>query len=121
VSDIFNILATNYSTVGTTPNIKSKYVAVDPKLFEGTWTGKYGDNTKFSVTISQVDGFRAKVKFVGDGKTQYSQVLIRDNAFRIGDSKFQVTGKDVAQVATAVVDPTTGTTSVGKSIAKRTA
>ena len=29
---------------------KTKYVAVDPKLYEGSWTGKYANNKSFTIT-----------------------------------------------------------------------
>lgn len=122
MSDIYNILATNYSTVGTTPSIKGKYVAVDPKLYEGSWAGTYGDNSKFSFKITQVEGFRAKVQFNKAGSPPaYAQVLIRDNSFRIADTKFQLQSKGVAQIATAVSDSTTGTTNLFKAVAKKQA
>ena len=117
MSDIFSTLANNYISVGGTVPSKSKYVAVDPAKYEGTWTGKYGDNKKFSITISNVDGFRAKVRYQSDGAPQYSQVLIKDSAFRIGDSKFVLTGDKKALVATVSTDPYTGQSAVKKAYA----
>ena len=32
-------------------------VAVDPKLYQGSWTGKYANNKSFTITVSNVTGF----------------------------------------------------------------
>ena len=108
MADIFNILAANYTTVGLNVGTQSKYVNVDPKSFEGTWSGKYADNSSFNLAISNVSGFRAKVKYESGPTVKYQDVLIRDNAFRIGDSKFTLTRPGVAQVKTVVTNPATG-------------
>jgi len=39
---------------------------------------------------------------------KYQDVLIRDNAFRVGDSKFTLTGNGKAQIKTVQTDPSTG-------------
>ena len=52
MADLWNIIAANYKTVGLTVPSKTPYVAVDPKLYEGTWTGKYADNKTFKFTVS---------------------------------------------------------------------
>ena len=41
MADMMSILAANYKTVGTTIPTKTPYVAVDPALYEGSWSGKY--------------------------------------------------------------------------------
>ena len=46
---------------------KTKYVAVDPTLYQGTWTGKYANNKTFTITITDVSGFHAKVQYQSDG------------------------------------------------------
>lgn len=118
MADILSIISSNYVTVGgmTTPS-NTKYVNVDPKQYEGTWTGAYGDNTKFTVNVSQVDGFKAKVRYQSGSTVNYSQVLIKDSSFRIGDSKFSLTGTGQALVATVVTDPYTGTSTLKKAYA----
>jgi hypothetical protein len=117
VADIMQILSSNYLTVGgnVSPS-SSKYVAVDADSYQGTWSGKYGNGQTFNVSISNVNGFRAKVK--------YQDVLIKDSAFRIGDSKFILTGKDsdgkgTAQIATVATNPVTGVSTLEKAVATR--
>ena len=44
MADVFSILSANYKTVGLTVPSKTPYVAVDPALYQGNWTGKYADN-----------------------------------------------------------------------------
>lgn len=41
MADIFNIIASNYTTVGGMVPSKTPYVAVDPANYQGTWEGKY--------------------------------------------------------------------------------
>ena len=64
------------------------------------------------------DGFRAKVKYQSGSTINYSQVLIKDSAFRIGDTKFVLQGSGTAQVSTAVTDPLTGSVSLQQAYAK---
>jgi hypothetical protein len=105
MADIMGILSSNYLTVGTNVNISgSKYVNVDPAAFEGNWTGKYANNQSFTVSISNVTGFRAKAKYQSGSTVKYQDVLIKDNAFRIGDSKFTVTRAGVAQLKTVMTN-----------------
>lgn len=131
MADVMSILSSNYLTVGS--NISSysntKYVAVDPDTWQGTWTGQYGDGKKFSVQISNVDGFRAKVKYQSGSTVNYGEVLIKDSKFRIGNSQFNLatpgtpaTTTDAATPGTAVMstvntDPVTGSTSVQRAYA----
>ena len=90
----------------------TKYTAVDAKQYEGTWEGTYSNNQKFKLTISDVNGFRAQVKYQSGATTQYQQVLIGNSSFRIGDTKFVLTGTGKADVYNAVTDPSTGNTSL---------
>lgn len=119
MADLWNIISSNYVTVGGAVPSNSKYVAVDPAAYEGSWKGKYANGTSFEVGISNVDGFRAKVKYVSGSTIKYQDVLIRDNSFRIGDSKFMVTGDNKAQIATVVTSPVTGTSTLEKATATR--
>jgi hypothetical protein len=89
---------------------KTPYVAVEPKLFEGNWTGKYPDNKTFKITVSNVIGFRAKVHYQSGSTSKYQEVLIKDNAFRVGDTKFTLTRAGTAQIKNVITDPATGTT-----------
>jgi hypothetical protein len=109
MADIMGILSSNYLTVGNNVNISgSKYVNVDPAAFEGSWTGKYANNQSFTVSISNVTGFRARAKYQSGATVKYQDVLIKDNAFRIGDSKFTVTRAGVAQLKTVMTNPANG-------------
>jgi hypothetical protein len=111
MSDIYSVLQNAYATAPLTPTT-TKYTPVDASSYQGTWSGTYSNNQKFQLTISDVNGFRAQVKYQSGTTTQYQQVLIGNSSFRIGDTKFVLTGKGQALVANAVTDPTTGNTSL---------
>ena len=111
MSDIMSVLQNAYATAPLSPS-NTKYTPVDPKSYQGTWSGTYSNNQKFELTISEVNGFRAQVKYQSGGTTQYQQVLIGNSSFRIGDTKFVLTGTGKATVANAVTDPTSGNTSL---------
>jgi hypothetical protein len=111
MSDIFSVLQSSYATAPLTPTT-TKYTPVDPSSYQGTWSGTYSNNQKFEFTISNVNGFRAQVKYQSGSTVQYQQVLIGNSSFRIGNSKFVLTGSGEALVANAVTDPTTGNTSL---------
>jgi hypothetical protein len=111
MSDIMSVIASAYATAPLTPTT-TKYTNVDPKSYEGTWEGTYSNNQKFKISISGVNGFRAQVKYQSGSTTQYQQVLIGNSSFRIGNSKFVLSGTGAAVVYNAVTDPTTGDTSL---------
>jgi hypothetical protein len=121
MSSIFSILSSGYVSAGL--NIASTsstpYVNVDPASYEGSWTGKYADNSSYSFTISNVNGFRAKVKYQSGSTLQYQDVLIKDGAFRIGDSKFTLAQAGVAQVKTVVTSPVDGSNILNTSYAQQ--
>jgi hypothetical protein len=111
MSDITSILSAAYkSNVLSSARSNSKYVAVDPQLYQGTWTGKYANNKSFTISVSNVTGFHAKVRYESAGTVKYQEVLIRDSSFRIGDTKFTLTGKGKAQIKNVVTDPASGQT-----------
>jgi hypothetical protein len=113
MADIMSILSSNYTTVGQNVNLNTgKYVAVDPATFEGTWSGKYANQKPFSVTISNVNGFRAKAKYQYGTTIKYQDVLIKNNSFRVGDSKFVLKVNGTAQVSTVMTDAATGASSL---------
>ena len=60
------------------------------------------------MTISNVSGFRAKVKYQSASVIKYQDVLIKDNSFRIGDSKFTLAREGVAIMKTVLTDPASG-------------
>jgi hypothetical protein len=88
MADITSILSASYKSTGLSIPSKTAYVAVDPKTYQGTWTGNYADNKTFKITVSDVTGFRAKVKYQSSTTVKYGDVLIKDKSFRIGDTKF---------------------------------
>ncbi len=119
MADVFSILSANYKTVGMSIPSSTPYVAVDPALYEGSWTGKYPDNKSFKITVSNVTGFRAKVQYQSGGTNKYQEVLIKDNAFRVGDTKFQLTNIGTALIKNVVTDPASGQTFLDQAYAKR--
>ena len=110
MADVLSILSANYKTVGLTVPSKTPYVAVDPALYEGNWTGKYADNKAFKISVTNVTGFRAKVQYQSGGINKYQDVLIKDQSFRIADTKFTLTKTGKAQIKNVITDPSTGGT-----------
>jgi hypothetical protein len=62
MADIMSILSANYRSAGLSVPSKTAYVAVDPKLFEGTWKGTYPDKKKFEFTVSDVNGSKVAAR-----------------------------------------------------------
>jgi hypothetical protein len=120
MADMMAILSASYKAAGLTVPSKTPYVDVDPALYEGSWTGKYPDNKTFEINVSNVTGFRAKVQYKSGTTNKYQDVLIKDNAFRIGDTKFTLTGYGKAQIKNVVTDPASGQTYLDQSYATRT-
>ena len=121
MADLWNIISANYKTVGMTVPSKTPYVPVEPTLYEGTWSGKYPDNKTFKFTISNVTGFRAKVQYQSAGTNKFQEVLIKDNSFRIGDTKFTLAALGKAQIKNVVTDPSSGQTYLDQAYATRSA
>jgi hypothetical protein len=117
MADLWSIISSNYKAVGLTVPSNTPYVAVDPKLYEGNWTGKYANNKSFKISVSNVTGFRAKVQYQSDGTNKYQDVLIKDQSFRIGDTKFTLTSTGKALIKNVVTDPATGTTYLDQAYA----
>src|SRR5882757_6796322 len=96
------ILQSSYASASLTTPSATPYTNVDPASYQGTWDGTYSNNQKFQLTVSQVDGFRAQVKYTSGSTVKYQSVLIKDSSFRVGDSKFTLTNPMTpAQAATA--------------------
>jgi hypothetical protein len=110
VADIMSILSANYKSAGLSVPSKTAYVAVDPKLYQGTWSGTYPDKKTFKLTVSDVSGFRAQVKYQSGSTVKYQSVLIKDKSFRIGDTKFTLSKPGTAQIKNVITDPATGST-----------
>jgi hypothetical protein len=117
MADVLSILSANYKAVGLTVPSNTPYVAVDPSLYQGDWTGKYANNKSFKITVSDVTGFRAKVHYQSDGTSKYQDVLIKDQSFRVGDTKFTLTKVGTALVKNVVTDPASGTTYLDQAYA----
>lgn len=116
--DVLGILQSSYANGVTAPS-RGQYVNVDRASYEGTWTGRYSNGKAFSISISDVSGFRAKVKYQSSGTTSFQQVLIKDSSFRVGDSKFTLTGAGKAQVKTVVTSPVDGSTVLNTAVATK--
>ena len=119
MADLWSIISANYKTVGLTVPSKTPYVPVGPTLYEGSWTGKYPDQKTFKITVSNVTGFRAKVQYQSGGTNKFQEVLIKDNAFRVGDTKFTLTGRKTALIKNVVTDPASGQTYLDQAYATR--
>jgi hypothetical protein len=110
MADVMSILSASYKSAGLSVPSQTKYVAVDPTLYQGTWTGTYPDKKTFSIAVSNVSGFRAQVKYQSGSTVKYQSVLIKDLSFRVGDTKFTLTKLGTAQIKNVVTDPATGST-----------
>jgi hypothetical protein len=120
MADIMSIISSNYLTVGSNVNLNAgKYVNVDPDLYQGSWSGKYANGTPFNVRISNVSGFRARVRYQSQDTVKFQDVLIKNNAFRVGDSKFTLVRKGVAQVKTVMTNPATGASTLETAFANQ--
>ena len=107
----------NASSAALSPPSNVPYVNVDPSAWQGTWTGTLSNNQSFSFQISSVNGFRAQVKYQSGASVSYQQVLINNNAFRIGDTKFMLAGNGQAQVRSVVTNAADGSTSLYTGLA----
>jgi hypothetical protein len=117
MADITSILSAAYKATPAVAPSKTKYVAVDPTLYQGTWSGTYADKKTFKITVSNVTGFRAQVKYQSDSTVKYQSVLIKDLSFRVGDTKLTLTALGTAQVKNVVTDPATGSTFLDTAVA----
>jgi hypothetical protein len=50
------------------------------------------------------------VQYQSAGTNKYSEVLIKDNSFRIGDTKFTLANNGKAEIRNVVTDAATGQT-----------
>ena len=55
MADMMSILQAHYKAAGLSVPSKTPYVAVDPALYEGSWTGKYPDSKTFTINVSNVE------------------------------------------------------------------
>ena len=120
MADVMSILSSSYKSAGLSTPSHTKYVAVDPKLYQGTWSGTYPDKKTFKITVSNVSGFHAQVRYESAGTVKYQDVLIKDLSFRVGDTKMTLTNKlGTAQIKNVVTDPATGSTYLDTAVATR--
>ena len=112
MGDIMSILGNSYAAAALSPPSNTPYTNVDPTLYQGSWSGTYSNNQKFDISVTEVNGFRAQVKYQSGATVQYQSVLIKDNSFRIGDTKFTLSSAGTADIKTVVTDPATGNTSL---------
>lgn len=120
MADLLGIISANYVKVGTNVNTSNTpYVPVDAPSYEGTWSGKYANNDSFTLQVSNVIGFRAKVRYQSGTTVKYQDVLIKDNAFKFGDSKFTLTKAGTAQLKTVMTNAATGAQSLETAYAKQ--
>lgn len=121
MGDIFSVLAARYTAKPPTAPSHTTYVPVDATLWEGTWKGTYSTGEKFSFTVSNVEGFRAKVRYQsGNGPIKFQDVLIKDNAFRVGDSKFLLSKAGHGTIKTVVTNPATGQSTLNSAPVDKT-
>lgn len=118
VADIISILQSSYAASALTTPSKTPYTAVDPASYQGSWTGTYADKKDFKITVSDVQGFRAQVKYQSGSTVKYQSVLIKDSTFRVGDTKFTLSSAGTATIKNAVTDPVTGSTYLDTAQAK---
>ena len=119
MGDIMSILQNSYASASLTTPSNTPYVNVEPASYQGSWGGTYSNGQTFKFSISDVNGFRAQVKYQSGATTQYQQVLIKDNSFRIGDTKFTLVGRGTALIKNVVTDPATGSTYLDQAYAKQ--
>ncbi len=120
MGDIYSIIASNYVAAGANVSrSNTPYVPVDAPSYEGTWRGAYANGDKFTIQISNVVGFRAKVRYQSGATQRYQDVLIKDNSFKFGDSKFTLTRAGTAQVKTVMTNAATGAQSLETAYASQ--
>lgn len=119
MADILSVLANGYASAATMTRSPTPYKNVDAASYVGSWEGVYADNQKFKIDVSNVNGFRAQVRFQSGSTLKYETVLIKDNSFKIADSKFTLIRDNRAQIKTVVVDPASGQTMLNTAYADR--
>jgi hypothetical protein len=107
MSDIMSILQSSYTSAGLITPSNTPYSNVDPASYQGTWDGTYSNNQKFQITVSQVSGFRAQVKYQDASSVSYQSVLIKGGSFRVGNSKFTLTTPATSATAATADAPAT--------------
>jgi hypothetical protein len=120
MSDIFTTLSSAYAANASSSlfSLGSKFANVDPTQWQGTWTGTDTGNKPYTISISNVKGYRADVIYKGSQGFQHARVFIANqSSFRIGDSKFVLTATGKATLASVVTSPYDGSQTVQQSTA----
>ena len=120
--DFFSILRSGYAASAPQALFSpgSKFANVDPKQWEGTWTGTDVHHNSFTVGISRIQGYRANVKFDSSAGVQRQRVFITTKkSFRIGDSSFTLLPDGKGKLVTIVTDPNTGRQTADTAYATR--
>ena len=111
ISSLFSALQSGY-TAPTQASIPpgSKFANVDPTKWQGTWTATDSRGKPITLSISNVSGYRATVRFTNaESGLQTGRVMINTNGiFRIGNSQMQLTGTGKMTISTVNTDSTTG-------------
>lgn len=117
-----SILSSSYASGSQSQSLiptGAKFANVNPAQYQGKWTGKDNSGQPFSLSITDVKGYRANVVYQSSAGLQSARVFITtNNSFRVGDSSFTLTGTGTANINTVITDPTTGIQNVETSAAK---
>ena len=106
--NLLSTLETNASAVTPAQRNRVPYRPVDPNAYQGSWSGTFNNGQAFRFLISNVRGWQAQVRYQSGTTLQYERVLINNNSFIIGNTKFALVGNGQAQVGMVVTNPTTG-------------
>jgi hypothetical protein len=120
MSDIFTTLSSAYAANNSSLqfSLGSKFTNVDPTQWQGTWTGTDTSNKPYTISISNVKGYRADVIYRGSQGFQHARVFIANqSSFQIGDSKFVLTGTGKGTLASVVTSPYDGSQTIQQSLA----
>ena len=115
ISSLFSALQSNYTA---TPQVSippgSKFANVDAAQWKGTWTATDSTGKPVTLTVSNVNGYRATVRFqTASGGLQTGRVLINTNGvFRIGNSQIQLVSAGKLTISTVVTNQNTGQQSI---------
>ena len=90
MADIISILSANYKAVGDVP-IKTPYVPVDPALYRGHLERHLRQQQDRSRSRFRTSGLSRQGAVPERRHLKYQDVLIKDDSFRVGDTKFMLT------------------------------
>src|ERR1700744_6597596 len=111
-----SILSSGYASGSQSQSLiptGAKFANVDPTQYQGKWTGKDSSGQPFTVSITDVKGYRANVVYQSSAGLQSARVFITTNrSFRVGDSSFTLTGTGKAKISTGNTEPKTGSQTV---------